>query len=938
MVPHDPPPATGSIRQLPLRAQLYLTAMLATAIGTALWSVQEPPRNREQVTVTLVLVTCASFAQLFEVRTSNNKAYVVTLSFIGASALLLPPFGVVAVATAPFLVEMLVKSKRWYVQGFNIASHEIAALLASIVARSVLIGSDQMPYHVTPTARWLLAALASVTVLLLVNHATLVLALAWARNIRPRDTGLFGWEGVVTDSCLLALGVVIAELWQAGPAFLLFALVPFVLLQRALYFPALQKASRTDSKTGLFNAAYFRESAEAELRRATRTGTPMTVVVADLDLLRNINNAYGHLAGDLVLARVADVLRGEIREYDIAARFGGEEFTLLLPSTTPEEAEAIADRIRRRVGESLIEVATSPTPISVTVSLGIAAYPRHGDTLTDLLHRADLAVYRAKVEGRDRVRVTDASESPGTAPRGPAAGHEQFTPAAVLNLNLGDAPDPQPAAPEVVEMPPGPLTCLLTPRHDSAWDEAPATSPRPATGGRATWPVTAAVALMAALAVGISVWHGWGWRESLLVFPVLAVFAELVGDDVYGSSAVSLSAVAILAAISAGDLRAALVAAVVAPVIGGIAVRRRLEQVVFNTGNLLLCTVVAGLVRDAVTLPAQMGPRDLPLLLAVMAPATIAYFLVDNGLVASVVSLDEKRNPLRVFHDDLAWLAPHFLVFGMLATLLGITWQSFGLAGLAVMLFPLLLVRFAQQQYLSRTRRQVRDLRQLATDLVAEKERAEEANAALETTLLTVSERHRATAATLAKAIDARDETTGGHVERVADLGLALCRSVDSVLASDPQVGFGFLLHDVGKIAVPDSVLLKPGPLTPEERRIMQDHPELGATLLRESGFTSVVRDIALCHHERWDGNGYPRGLAGTEIPFAARLFSVCDALDAMTNDRPYARAIPLEAALDEIRRGSGTQFDPMAVEALEGLDLDLLARLLRLTGVTASV
>jgi ribonuclease P protein subunit RPR2 len=925
--------------------------MLATATVTALWSAQAPPRGRDQVALTLVLVTCASIAQLFEVRTSSNKAYVVTLSFIGTSALLLPPFGVVAVASAPFLLELLVKRKRWYVQGFNIASHELAALLAGVVARAVLLGSGQVPYHVTPTTRWLLAALASVAVLLVVNHATLVIALSWARNIRPRDTGLFGWEGVVTDTCLLALGVVMAELWQAGPAFLLFALVPFVLLQRGLHFPALQTASRTDSKTGLFNAAYFRESAEAELTRAARTGAPMAVVVADLDLLRNINNAYGHLAGDQVLARVADVLRAEIREYDIAARFGGEEFTLLLPATTAGEAAALSERIRRRIAGTLVVVATSPTPISVTVSVGIAAYPEHGGTLNELLHRADLAVYRAKVDGRDRVRVTNATEHVDAAPSAPA-GHRPAAQDAVPVPPAGQRGGAASVGPGIVgrsgdaagggagiapPAPTGPLSRLIAPQGAPLSGVTPA-APAVASAGRATWPVTATLTVVAAVLVCLSVWHGWSWRESLIAFPVLAVLAELGGDDVYGSSAVSLSAVAILAAISAGDVQAALVSALLAAVVGGVAVRRRPEQVLFNTCNLLVATVVAGLVRNAVTLPPTMGPRNLPILLAVMAPATIAYFLVDNGLVALVVSLDERRNPLQVFNEELAWLAPHFVVFGMLATLLGITWLSFGLAGLAVMLLPLLLVRFAQREYLSHTRRQVAELRQLATDLVAAKERAEEANTTLETAVLTVSERHRATAATLAKAIDARDESTGGHVERVADLGMALCTWVDPDLARDPQVGFGFLLHDVGKIAVPDAVLLKPGPLTSQERRIMQDHPELGADLLRDSGFTTVAREIALYHHERWDGTGYPRGLAGQQIPLTARLFSVCDALDAMTNDRPYARAMPLEAALEEIRRCAGTQFDPLAVEALEGMDPQVVARLLRLSDLAAAV
>jgi ribonuclease P protein subunit RPR2 len=154
---------------------------------------------------------------------------------------------------------------------------------------------------------------------------------------------------------------------------------------------------------------------------------------------------------------------------------------------------------------------------------------------------------------------------------------------------------------------------------------------------------------------------------------------------------------------------------------------------------------------------------------------------------------------------------------------------------------------------------------------------------------------------------------------------------VDPELAADPQVAFGFLLHDVGKIGVPDAVLLKPGALTQEERRIMNRHPEFGAALLLDAGFAPVAREIALTHHERWDGAGYPRGLAGSEIPLCSRLFAVCDALDAMTSDRPYRKGMPLDAAFEELRRSAGGQFDPLAVEALLTLPPERIAALLRL-------
>ena len=185
-------------------------------------------------------------------------------------------------------------------------------------------------------------------------------------------------------------------------------------------------------------------------------------------------------------------------------------------------------------------------------------------------------------------------------------------------------------------------------------------------------------------------------------------------------------------------------------------------------------------------------------------------------------------------------------------------------------------------------------------------------------------ERHDAclaTVRTLAASVEARDSCTGGHLERVCRLGLLLARSVAPRDARDPQMAFGFMLHDIGKLAVPDRVLHKPGRLDAEEREIMRRHPEEGARILSKVPDLDRARDIVLYHHERWDGAGYPAGLAGEEIPLWARIFAVVDALDAMTSERPYGRRFTLEEALDEIVAGSGSQFDPDVVLAVAQLD-----------------
>jgi putative nucleotidyltransferase with HDIG domain len=174
-----------------------------------------------------------------------------------------------------------------------------------------------------------------------------------------------------------------------------------------------------------------------------------------------------------------------------------------------------------------------------------------------------------------------------------------------------------------------------------------------------------------------------------------------------------------------------------------------------------------------------------------------------------------------------------------------------------------------------------------------------------------------ATVRALTNAVEARDAYTGKHAERVAAYGLELARRVDPALTDDPQIEFGFLLHDIGKVAIPDGILHKPEPLGEEEESLMRSHPVIGWEILRQIPFLEGAAEIVRAHHERWDGGGYPDGLAGEEIPLEARVFSVADALDAITTDRPYRAGVPLSEARAAIAKGAGTQFDPRVVEAL---------------------
>ncbi len=175
---------------------------------------------------------------------------------------------------------------------------------------------------------------------------------------------------------------------------------------------------------------------------------------------------------------------------------------------------------------------------------------------------------------------------------------------------------------------------------------------------------------------------------------------------------------------------------------------------------------------------------------------------------------------------------------------------------------------------------------------------------------------YKGLAEALAAALDARERETGLHSKRVACHTLMLARRYSSDPERLRQVYWGALLHDIGKIGIPDAILLKDGPLSEGEWEVMRTHPEVGRRILASASFMDEAADIVLNHEERFDGTGYPRGLVGDAIPLSARLFAVIDTLDAMTSDRPYRKALSFDTAKAEILRSAGRQFDPQAVEA----------------------
>ena len=197
---------------------------------------------------------------------------------------------------------------------------------------------------------------------------------------------------------------------------------------------------------------------------------------------------------------------------------------------------------------------------------------------------------------------------------------------------------------------------------------------------------------------------------------------------------------------------------------------------------------------------------------------------------------------------------------------------------------------------------------------VYHRERARTAE--LEKALDDLEESYLATVKTLAFVVEAKDTHTRSHLDRAHDYAVALASRVAPELAQDQTLRYGFFLHDIGKIGIPERILSKPGPLTDEEWAIMRTHPLLGAQILSPVKFLIPALPIVEAHHEKWDGSGYPRGLRREEIPLGARIFALVDAFDAMTSDRPYRRALSFEQALEQISACAGTHFDPEVVRS----------------------
>ncbi len=693
----------------------------------------------------------------------------------------------------------------------------------------------------------------------------------------------------------------------------------------------LELQAQTDSLTGLYNHRYFHERLRRELMQASSKHETVGVVMLDIDDFKRVNDIYGHAVGDGILAELADHLRAAVRSSDAVCRIGGEEFALIVPSTDAASTVALATRLSRRLEEFEFLLAGT-----VTVSIGIAHGPEHAMNPRELVACAESAMMTAKASGKSQIIVygnrlaeRPADEVDRRQEDVRSLAHMKMLQSLGTKLNrlndvreigasianelrgLIDYHNCRVFIREGDELHPVAFRGELTATHGSelqvlATRVGYGITGRVAETGEAILAGNAAALDFAATIPGtedieesvLAVPLTYGARTNGVIFVSKLGIDQFDGDDLRllevlaGHAAIALenaslyeaqrreaeTAKALLefsrALASEGpDEVLTLIARGVGRLMGASRSSLWLEQ--RETGEL---EGRAAWREDGRTVDAIVG-RRLPVNATTFIAGLEAPFVIDP---------DE--------HDALAdpglpadWAGVHAVA----------PFSVDGRPG-AIAVAPRDGERIGESQLVL-----LGGLAHQAKLAITNASRFE----SLERTFLSTVE-------ALANALEANDEYTSSHARWITDLALRVGSELGLDARALKRVELGALFHDIGKIGIPSSILAKPGPLTDEERRVVETHPELGERILRPIGQLEDVCVIVRSCHERWDGQGYPDRKAADEIPIESRIIFACDAYHAMTTDRPYRRALATEEALRRLSEAAGSQFDPHVVDA----------------------
>jgi putative nucleotidyltransferase with HDIG domain len=316
--------------------------------------------------------------------------------------------------------------------------------------------------------------------------------------------------------------------------------------------------------------------------------------------------------------------------------------------------------------------------------------------------------------------------------------------------------------------------------------------------------------------------------------------------------------------------------------------RLKLVQLVFNLSHVTVCGAAAYGAYKLVAIHVLHGTGPLALIVA-----AITHFLFGTAAMSTIIGLTEDKPISKVWSTSYFWLFPYYMVGAAIAGFVGFLNRHIGWQASLLVLPPIYLMYRSYRLYLGK--------------LEAEKQHAEK-----------LSSLHLRTIEALALAIEAKDQTTGEHLQRVRVYAMELARDLGLTEDETEALRAASVLHDIGKLAVPEHIISKPGKLTPEEFEKMKIHPIVGAEILEQVDFPYPVVPIVRAHHEKWDGSGYPNGLEGEAIPIGARILAAVDCLDALASDRQYRKALPLHEAMAKVSSEAGISFDPRVVGILQ--------------------
>ncbi len=671
----------------------------------------------------------------------------------------------------------------------------------------------------------------------------------------------------------------------------------------------LEREAQTDSLTGLYNHRYFHERLRRELLRASAEHENVAVVMIDIDDFKKVNDVFGHAVGDDVLAELANHLRATVRTGDVVCRIGGEEFAIIVPRSRAERTIALAERLADRLDAIELDLTGR-----IALSIGIAQGPEHAANPRELVACAEAAMMTAKARGKHQVVFFDDSDT--ERPNDGVARGEDIRSIAHLKMlqslagKLNRSNDVREIGMAIANelrqlidyhncrifiRDGQELTPIAFQGDLTAPDRTVAQVFRTRVGEGLTGHVveTGEPLLLddaSKCEHAVEIEGTARIEESIIAVPLHygsrvtgAIVVSKLGLDQFdeddlrllevlaGHAAVALENARLYEAQRREAESAKALLEFGRDLAAAEGLERVLERVVEGAAQLISAPHASLWLQES-------GGGDVVVRAAVggAASASVLGERVTTGMLTDELEPFVLSNPPSV-------VAP-FVVEGR--------WGA-----IAVAADP-------EVEYGSRELDLLGGLAHQAKLAIANASSFE----GLERTFLSTVE-------ALANALEARDEYTSSHARWITDTAIRVGRELGLDGETLKRLELGALFHDIGKIGIPNSVLLKVGPLTEEERELIETHPELGARIIAPIDQLQDVCGIVRACHERWDGAGYPDGKAGERIPLEARIIFACDAFHAMTTDRPYRNALEPEHALRELEQAAGTQFDPRVIE-----------------------